>query len=107
MGLIAALALAIAGVAGWGGARRMRRGLRDADSLALVRGIRGIVTAVAALVLAAGVLTGQRGLPAFAAVFLAEELYETGVLLLIIRASGAPASGSPHRCSARARGRGR
>lgn len=97
MSLIATLALTIAGVAGWRGVRRLVRGLRDADSLTLVRGIRGIVTAVAALVLAAGLLTGERGLLAFAIVFLAEELYETGVLLVIIHASGAaePARATP------------
>ena len=39
--------------------------------------------AVAALAL----LTGERGLLAFAAVFLAEELYETGVVALVIRCS--------------------
>jgi hypothetical protein len=36
--------------------RGLADGLRDADSLALVRGIRGVVAAVAALVLAAAVL---------------------------------------------------
>jgi hypothetical protein len=87
MSVIGVLALAIAACAGWSGLRRLRRGLREADSLALVRGIRGLVTAAAAAVFAIAVLTGERGLLAFAAVFLAEELYETGVLVLVLRAS--------------------
>ena len=79
------------------GVHRMRRGLRDADSLTLVRGIRALVTTIAVIVVALALVTGERGLLAFAAVFLAEELYETGVLLLIIRASreAAPARATP------------
>jgi len=80
MSLLAVLALASALAAGWRGACRLGCGLRDADSLALVRGIRAIVTAVAVLVLALALLTRERRLLVFALVFLAEELYETGVL---------------------------
>ena len=94
---LAALALVIAMYAGWRGLCRMRRGLRDSDSLELVRGIRTLVTAAAVAVFGLALLTGERGLLAFAAVFLAEELYETGVLVLIIRASGeaGPARATP------------
>ncbi len=81
------LALLIAAGLGWRGLRRLRRGLREAASLELVRGIRALVTAAAVAVFALALLTGERGLLAFAAVFLAEELYETGVLVLILRAS--------------------
>ena len=89
MSVFGALALLIGACVGWRGLRRVRHGLRNADSLALVRGIRALVTAAVATVCAIALFTGQRGLLAFAAVFLAEELYETGVLVLIIRASPA------------------
>lgn len=68
----------------WSGLSGMRRGLRAAQSRTLVRGIRRLVTAVALAVFALALLTDTRGLMAFAEVFLAEELYETGVLLLIL-----------------------
>ena len=87
MTAIGTLAFVIAGWVGWRGLRRMGRGLRDSRSLELVRGIRALVTATAAGVLGLALLTGECGLLAFAAVFLAEELYETGVLVLILRAS--------------------
>jgi len=88
MGLLAALAMLIAVYAAYAGARRLRHGLREAKSLEVVRGIRALVTAVAAAVAGIALLSGEHGLLAFSAVFLAEELYETGVLALIIRASG-------------------
>ena len=87
MTTIGVLAVVIAIYAGWSGLRRMRRGLRESTSLELVRGIRALVTAAAVAVFALALLTGERGLLAFAAVFLAEELYETGVLALVIRYS--------------------
>jgi len=91
------VAVVIASVLAWGGLRRMGRGLRESASLELVRGIRALVTAVAVVVFALALVTGERGLLAFAAVFLAEELYETGLLILIIRASEAaePAHATP------------
>jgi len=88
MTLIGVLAVVTAVCLGWSGARRIQRGVRDAASLELVRGIRALVTAAAVAVVALALLTGERGLLAFAAVFLAEEIYETGVLVLIIRSSG-------------------
>jgi hypothetical protein len=85
-----ALLVALAGA--WAAARGvtlMARALRDADaprsSLALIRGIRRLVLAVVAWTLAAGLLLDQWGLLAFGAVFLAEELYETGVVALVLR----------------------
>ena len=72
------------------GVRLVRRALRRTDdpasSLWLVRGIRGVVVAVALAALAAGILGAQRWLLVFGAVFLAEELYETGVVVLVLRA---------------------
>jgi hypothetical protein len=82
--------LALLGV--WPGLRGMRLvvgALRDADdpsaSVRLVRGIRGVVVAVGVEALAGGILFGQTWLLVFGSVFLAEELYETGVLALILR----------------------
>ena len=86
--VIAAL-LAVGG--GWAaghGARLLVRAVRRADdpasSLRAVRDIRGVVIGVATWALAAGLLFEQTWLLVFGAVFLAEELYETGVLLLVL-----------------------
>lgn len=68
------------------GARRLGAGLRDAVSLDVIRGIRALVTALALTATAIGLLTGEPGFLVLAAVFLAEELYETGCVALIIRA---------------------
>jgi uncharacterized membrane protein HdeD (DUF308 family) len=72
------------------GVRSFVRGYRDADdpsaSLRIIRGIRGIVVAVATWALAAGLFLDQTWLLVFGAVFLAEELYETGVVELVLRA---------------------
>ena len=87
MRVISAIALLVSVYAAVTGLRRLRRGVREALSLEVVRGIRRLVTAVVAAVVAVGLLSGQRGLLVFAAVFLAEELYETGVLALILRRS--------------------
>ena len=87
MSAIAAIALLVSVYAAITGLRRLRRGLREAIALELVRGIRRLVIAVAAAVVAIGLLSGERGLLVLAAVFLAEELYETGVLVLILRRS--------------------
>jgi hypothetical protein len=89
------VALAVAGAlvaagAAVRGARLLAGGLRDAEapdgSLRVVRGIRGIVVAVGLWALAGGVLLGQTWLLVFGAIFLAEELYETGLLVLVLRA---------------------
>ena len=86
---VAAALLAIGG--GWAavhGAGLLVRAVRRADdpasSLRAVRGIRGLAIGVAASALAAGLLFEQTWLLVFGAVFLAEELYETGVLLLVL-----------------------
>lgn len=71
------------------GVRQLVQGLRHAASLDLVRGIRGCVVAVVAGTFAVGLLTAQTGLLVFGAIFLGEELYETGVLIAIIRSARA------------------
>jgi hypothetical protein len=86
-----AVLVALAGTAALGrGVALFLRAVRRADdpdsSLWLIRGIRGIVVAVAAASLAAGMLTGSTGFLVFGVVFLAEELYETGVVALVLRA---------------------
>ena len=92
-----AILLAIGG--GWTlvrGGRLLALGLREADdeasSLRVIRGIRGVVVAVGLGALAGGVLFAQTWLLVFGAIFLAEELYETGVVALR-RAASAPRSG--------------
>jgi len=90
--LIAALLSLAAVVAGARGARVLARGLREARPLDVVRGLRGVVVALAAATFAAGTLLATPGLIVLGAVFLGEELYETGVLALIIR-SGEPRPG--------------
>jgi hypothetical protein len=94
--------LALLGV--WPGLRGMRLvvgALRDADdpsaSVRLVRGIRGVVVAVGVEALAGGILFGQTWLLVFGSVFLAEELYETGVLALILRVGRVQSERHDHR----------
>ena len=86
---VVALALALAAFAR--GARLVARALRDTDdpesSLWLIRGIRGVVLAASAVGLALGLLTSSTGVIVVALVFLAEELYETGVVALVLRAA--------------------
>jgi len=82
---VAALVVLVGvGSATWG-TRRVARGLRHARSLELARGLRGCVIAIAAGFFAIGLLSGQRDFLLLGAIFLAEELYETGILTLIIR----------------------
>jgi hypothetical protein len=97
--VLAAL-LALGG--GWAGVRGIRlllRALRhpgeDSASFWLIRGIRGMAVAVGAGALAVGVLYGQLWLIVFGAIFLAEELYETGVVALILRAGRRQETGTP------------
>ncbi len=89
--LLAALLLLAATGAVWRGTRLLIRGLRQATpppgSLWLVRGLQGGIVGVALVALAGGLLTGQSWLLIFGAIFLGEELYETGLLILVLRAS--------------------
>ena len=82
---IAALLILCAALAGSRGTRALARGLREAKPLDVVRGIRGVVVALAAVTCAAGVMLATPGLIVLGFVFLGEELYETAVLALIIR----------------------
>ena len=89
--LVVAGILALGGLgAAMHGARRLAtRAVRDGDDVAsslwLIRGIRGLVVAIAAWALAAGLLFAQTWLLVFGGVFLVEELYETGVVIVILR----------------------
>ena len=83
--------LALGGAwAAWRGGGLVVRSLARADdpsaSLWLIRGIRGVVVGVAAGALASGLLFKQTWLLVFGGIFLAVELYETGVVALILRA---------------------
>jgi len=82
---VAALLILGAAIAGGRGARALARGLREARPLDVVRGIRGVVVGLAAVTCAAGLVLATPGLIILGLVFLGEELYETGVLALIIR----------------------
>lgn len=94
--VVAALLVAGGAWAVGRGARLVMRALRHADdassSLSLIRGIRGIVVAIASWALAAGLVLSQTWLLVFGAVFLAEELYETGVVALVLRRAARTAS---------------
>jgi hypothetical protein len=93
VGVVAAALMVGGAFAAAHGARLMVRALRRADdptsSLTLIRGIRGLVVGVAAGALAGGMLFAQTWLLVFGGVFLAEELYETGIVVLILRRSSA------------------
>jgi hypothetical protein len=97
--LLAALAI-LGGL--WAGARGVRlltRGLRAADddprgALWVIRGLRGMIVYICLTALAVGAVLEAVWLLVFAGLWLLEEIYETGVLALILRSGGAEASGS-------------
>ena len=77
----------------WAGARGVGlivRALRAADhpdgALWLIRGLRGLIVWICLTCLALGVVLEQVWLLVFAGLWLLEEIYETGVLALILRA---------------------
>jgi hypothetical protein len=92
--LVAALLVAAGAWAAVRGTRLVVRAVGRADetssSLWVIRGIRGLVVAIAAWSLAAGLVFAQTWLLVFGVVFLAEELYETGIVVLILRRSSTP-----------------
>ena len=92
--VVVGLLMLVSALAAARGMRALRRGLREAGALEVVRGIRACVIALVAAAFAAGVLLGSTGLIVLGAVFLCEELYETGVLALIIRSGERPVSAS-------------
>ncbi len=79
----------LAAVFAWRAVRQVARALRDSDhrdsSLWLIRGIRALIIAAASLAFALGIVYGSRATMLIAAVILGEELYETGVVLLVLR----------------------
>lgn len=83
--IIAGLLLLVGVYSAARGARLLGRGLRRAQALEIVRGIRGCVIAFVAGVFALGILSGHMGFIILGAIVLGEELYETGVLAVIIR----------------------
>jgi hypothetical protein len=89
--MLAGVCFLIAVAAAWRGGYGLFKGLHEADrpsgALWLVRGIRGVIVAVAMMALGSGVLLSSKGLLVFGAIFLGEELYETGVVLLTLRLS--------------------
>ena len=95
-GILATVFLLVTVYSAWRGTRLFAKGLSGAEypsnSLSIVRGIRGWIIALATGAFAGGVLADKAWLY-IGAIFLGEELYETGVVLLALRA-GANASGA-------------
>jgi hypothetical protein len=89
--LLVALTVVAGGWAGGRGIVLLARGIRRADdersSLWVIRGLRGLAVAVGTAAVAGGILANQRWLLAFGAIFLLEELYETGIVALVLRRS--------------------
>ncbi len=87
---LAMLCFLIAVGAACRGVHLLVRGLRQASqptgALWVARGLRGVIVAVGAASLGGGVLLASKGLLVFGVIFLAEELYETSVVLLALRA---------------------
>ncbi len=95
--MVGILALMVVLAGAWAGARGITllvHGLAHADdersSLDVIRGIRGVVVALGTAALAGGVLFEQSWLLAFGSIFLLEELYETGVIILVLRRAASP-----------------
>ncbi len=87
--LLADVLVVLAAVFGWRAVRHLARALREPgrsdSSIRLVRGIRALILAVSAVALALGIVYESRATVIIATVFLGEELYETGVILLALR----------------------
>ena len=88
--LLGTLLWLLSAVALWHGMRHLAIGLREIDhptsALRVVRALRGVIVAVSFAALGGGMLFTSTGLVVFGLIFLGEELYETGVLLLALRA---------------------
>ena len=81
--------IVLAAVFGWRAAKHLSRAFRASEaedgSIRLILGIRAFIIAVTSIAFALGIMYGSRATILIAAVILAEELYETGVVLLILR----------------------
>jgi hypothetical protein len=85
--LLAIVLVGGAALLGARGSRLLSRGLRDADDDGAPLWVaRALVVAIGVLSLAGGILFEQSWLLVFGGIFLAEEIYETGVLILVLRA---------------------
>ncbi len=88
--ILAALLSAVAVASAWRGTRLFLKGLRNPDlpsgPLWVVRGIRGWIVALAMSALAGGVLYYEAWPLIIGLIFLGEELLETGVVSLALRA---------------------
>jgi hypothetical protein len=100
--LVVALAVlaALGGVwAGTRGLRLLARGLHAGDdprgALWVVRGLRGLIVCACLASLAIGAVLEQIWLLVFGGLWLVEEIYETGVLALILRAGETDRPGQP------------
>lgn len=86
---LAALLLVVAAASLWRGTRLLRKGLRNPEdprhTLWVVRGIRGGIVAIGLTCLGLGLLFGRRWLLVFGLIFLGEELFETGIMILALR----------------------
>jgi hypothetical protein len=67
------------------GARMVGRGLSCGAALDVIRGIRFAIYALVSGFFALGLVSARTGFITFGAIILAEELYETGVLALLVR----------------------
>jgi hypothetical protein len=76
-------------------ARLIADGLRRARPLAVVLGIRAAVLSLVATLFAVAVLSAEPGFIVLGALVLGEELYETGLLALIIRRAERRTGGDP------------
>ena len=83
--MLAGVLVVVALLLGARGAHMVAGALRHARALEIVRGIRLGILGFVAGCLALGVHSGRSGFGVLGALVLAEELYETGVLALIIR----------------------
>lgn len=84
-----ALLLALAALSAWRGARLRWRGLSQPDHPSqtewVLRGLRGGILALGLVAFAAGLFYGIRWPLYFGSVFLGEELFEIGIMLLALR----------------------
>ena len=90
--MLATLLLIVAVGSAWRGGKLFLRGFHEANhpsgALWVVRGIRGWIVALALGAWAAAVLLAKGWILLVAAIILAEELYETGVVSLALWADG-------------------